>query len=201
MFASGQEADHRQAVKNYTFHGFTPWCAAGKRHAIRGREGENLSSANSKRDSSRLIKSRRYCPAHTIEIRASIEAIWTPINHFDAWGSWNPLYVESSGSFAVGGILHFTVALPGMKPQTGTATVVTVRPRELLEYQMLSLGGLLRAIRFIEIQRSGPDQYKLTNGEIMGGLLAPVFFRIFGKRIQLGLKGMNEALKELAEAR
>lgn len=134
-----------------------------------------------------------------MDICAPIETIWALIEDFDAWESWNPLYVESDGSFVVGGMLDFAVALPGMKPQKGRATVITVQSRELLEYRMTSLGGLARATRFIEIRQSGPGLYSVTNGEIMGGLLGPVFFALFGKRVRQGLQGMNEVLRQLAE--
>lgn len=138
-------------------------------------------------------------PQHLIEIRAPVERVWELLMDFNSWSRWNPLYVESEGTFAVGEMVQFAVQLPGMKPGKGTARVAEVRPKELLRYELSSMGGLVRATRFIELRQPEPGLCTVRNGEIMGGLLGPLLFLAFGERVRQGLQGMNEALKPLAE--
>ena len=141
----------------------------------------------------------RFCPEHTIEIRASIDKVWGIIANFNAWQGWNPLYVKSEGNLALGESIHFAVALPGLKPHEGSASVISLQVNKQVRYQMLSGGGLVKATRYIELTETEPGFCRVTNGEIMGGLLGPVLYLLVGKRVRQGLAGMNEALKDLAE--
>lgn len=130
-----------------------------------------------------------------IAIDAPVGKVWEVLERFGEWPAWNPLYVEARGEFAEGNVLEYSVALPGMKPQRGRATVLALRPAEYVRYQTVSLGGLVRATRFIELRPDGPDRCVLVNGETMGGLLGPLLFRAMGERVRQGLQGMNEALR------
>ena len=73
--------------------------------------------------------------------------------------------------------------------------------KERVQYQAQALGGLLRGSRYIAIERSGPEACAVVNGEIMGGLLAPIFAWCSVDRVRLGLQLMNEALQRVSEAR
>lgn len=144
---------------------------------------------------------RRNCAEDTIEIAASDAAVWELLSDFDGWEKWNPLYVETGGSLRVGETIAFTVALEGMKPRKGSATVLTVQPNTLLQYGTGAFAGLVRATRYIEIRPSGPERCTVVNGEHMGGLLGPLLYKLVGEKVRIGLKGMNEALRTLAESR
>lgn len=137
----------------------------------------------------------RHSVCHEIAIDAPVAAVWGTLERFGEWPAWNPLYREARGEFAEGNVLEYTVLLPGMKPQRGRATVLALRPAECVRYQTVSLGGLVRATRFIELRPEGPDRCVLVNGESMGGLFGPLLFRAFGERVRQGLQGMNEALR------
>ena len=139
-------------------------------------------------------ENRRYCARHSVEVSADPERVWADLENFAEWQNWNPLYVQSSGTLAEGNRIQFAVSLPGMKPQAGEASVIKVIPREFLQYEIKSLGGLVTAIRFVEIRQSGANCTTLTNGEIMTGVLAPLFFKCFGDRVRQGLENMNLAL-------
>jgi len=145
-------------------------------------------------------ETRRYCPRHSIDLDADPEKIWSILENFDAWSSWNPLYVKSSGSFEVGNSIQFAVALPGMKPHPGVAKVKCVVPREFLQYEIKSLGGLGLGTRFIEIRQIGPGKTQLINGEIMSGLVAPLLFKALGEKVRQGLENMNIALAAQLQA-
>lgn len=144
-------------------------------------------------------KASRCCPEDKIEISAPVEKVWSVLSDFNRWQEWNPLYVESKGNLAVGEILHFSVALPGMKPHRGNATVVALEPNKSIQYQIVSGGGLIKGTRYIEIVEVEPGLCTVANGEVMGGLLAPVLFKFLGERIRQGLEGMNVALKSIVE--
>lgn len=136
---------------------------------------------------------------HRIEIAAPPELVWDLVADYEGWPAWNPLYVATRGRAEPGGSLRFTVQLEGLKPQSGTAQVLTVRPGELLEYRIAGLGGLVRNLRFIEIEELSPTRCTVTNGEVIGGPLGGVLFRAMGAKVGRGLEGMNRALRALAE--
>jgi hypothetical protein len=138
---------------------------------------------------------------HRIGIQAPAEVIWELVYDIADWSRWNPLYAEASGNIHIGEKLDLAVVLPGMQPQKMQATVLEWVPNEQLHYQTMGMGGLVRATRYVEIERLAPESCIVANGEIMGGLLGPTVARAMGSRVYKALRGMNEALKEQAETR
>ena len=136
---------------------------------------------------------------HRIEIAAPAAAVWAAIADLDRWGTWNPLYVAASGAAKIGAELAMTIALEGMKPQKAAATIVTVEPERLLEYEIVNLGGLVKAFRYVEIEALGPDRCAVSNGEIMSGLIGNLLARLVGEKVRKGLEAMNGALKARVE--
>ena len=135
-----------------------------------------------------------------IEIAAPAAKVWHDVIDLDGWGAWNPLYTQASGKAELGETIAFTVVVPGMKPQKGKARIVAVRPNAWLHYEIVSLGGLIRAYRHIDLIELGPDRCAVTNGEIMSGLIGRLLGRLIGGKVAQGLQAMNEALKRRAEA-
>jgi hypothetical protein len=138
---------------------------------------------------------------HRIGIHTPPEVVWELIRDVDGWSRWNPLYAKASGSLHIGEILDLEVVLPGMKPQAAKATVLEWVPNEQLHYQTKGLGGLIRGTRYVEIEQLADESCIVSNGEIMGGMLGPTVARNLGRKVYKGLRLMNEALKETAEAR
>jgi hypothetical protein len=138
---------------------------------------------------------------HRIGVQAPAEVIWGLLYDIDDWSKWNPLYAEASGRIHIGEALNLTVVLPGLKPQKAQATVLEWVPNEQLHYQTVGLGGLVRGTRYVEIEQLAPESCIVANGEIMGGLLGPTLAHSIGGKLYRALRGMNEALKELAEQR
>jgi hypothetical protein len=138
---------------------------------------------------------------HRIGVQAPPETIWEIVSDLERWGEWNPLYPHASGQIRIGAPLEMTVQLPGLKPQPLRATVLEWVPNEQLHYQVTALGGLVRAIRYIEIEQLAEASCIISNGEIMGGLLGPSVAKSVQGKVFRGLRLMNEALKERAEAR
>lgn len=142
---------------------------------------------------------RGRCVGHRITIEAPPELVWDFVADFQGWSSWNPLYGDTAGTAEVGEPLRFTVHLAGMKPQRGKAVVRKVEADTLLEYAVSSLGGLVKAFRYVEIEELSPVRCRVVNGEIMGGLLGGLVYRAVRAKVGEGLKAMNEALQRVAE--
>ena len=138
---------------------------------------------------------------HRIGVQAPAEVIWELVYDIAQWSEWNPLYSQASGVVRIGEKLELTIVLPGMAPQKSRATVLEWVPNEQLHYQSTGPGGLLRGTRYVEIEQLAPESCIVANGEIMGGLLGPTVARSIGGKVYRAIRGMNEALKERAEAR
>ena len=72
-------------------------------------------------------------------------------------------------------------------------------PNEQLHWQLSFMGGMIRTLRYIEIETLAGHGCVVDNGEIFGGLMGPSLGRRMGRTVQRGFKAMNEALKDRAE--
>ncbi|VWX52796.1 SRPBCC domain-containing protein [Novosphingobium sp. 9U] len=159
-------------------------------------EGEGWEFSGACDDPGRL---RGRCVGHRITIDAPPELVWDFVADFQGWSSWNPLYGDTVGAAEEGERLRFSVQLAGMKPQKGQAVVRKAEADTLLEYAVSSMGGLVKAYRYVEIEELSPVRCRVVNGEIMGGPLGGLVYRAVGAKVGEGLKAMNEALKRVAE--
>jgi hypothetical protein len=137
---------------------------------------------------------------HRIGIQAPPEVIWQVIADLPAWEQWNPTYPKATGEIRIGGPLEVTLALPGQSPQVLRPTVLDWVPDEQLHWRLTLLGGLIRNIRYIEIEKLADTSCIISNGEIIGGLMGSSVARRLGRSIYRGFVAMNEALKVRAEA-
>lgn len=133
-----------------------------------------------------------------VTIAAPAEQVWAVLDAVDAWGSWNPLYVEAAGALRVGERLAFAVVLAGMKPQRASAMVQKVVPHRFIQYQTSNLGGLIRATRYIALLPAVAG-VEVVNGEILSGPIGRLLGRAVGGKVRIGLAGMNAALKTHVE--
>ena len=72
-------------------------------------------------------------------------------------------------------------------------------PNEQLHWELKMMGGMIKTIRYIEIEALGDESCIVNNGEIFGGLMGPSMGKRIGRTVRHGFKAMNEALKERAE--
>lgn len=135
-----------------------------------------------------------------IGIAASSEVIWDILADVPGWKDWNPLYPEASGVIRIGEPLRLVQALPGQKPETITPRVVDWVPYEQLHWANAAGGGLVKTLRYIEIEKLGDDACIFSNGEFYAGLLGPTVAKMMRKSIRAGFAGFGEAMKEKAEA-
>lgn len=158
-----------------------------------------MGTGNARAASAAPVPKGRHFAEHVIAIAAPPQRVWALLADFAGWGAWNPLYPETRGELTEGGTIAFTVRLEGLKPQQGQARVLTVEPGHFIQYQVRAMAGLALATRYILLEDDGAGAVRVTNGEIMGGLLGGLLYRAAGEKVRRGLEGMNLALKSLAE--
>ena len=135
-----------------------------------------------------------------IGIQAPAEVIWEIVHDLPAWAEWNPTYTAAAGEIRIGGTLVLTLALPGQPPQEIRPKVLEWVPGEQLHWQLTMMGGLIRTLRYIEIEARGPANTIVDNGELFGGFMGPSLGKRVGGTVRRGFRAMNEALKVRAEA-
>jgi hypothetical protein len=136
---------------------------------------------------------------HRIGVQAPPHAVWKIIGDLPSWKDWNPLYTSVEGSLGFGAPLKLTVVIPGSKPQTITPVVESWTPDELIHWRLKTAGGLLRSVRYIEIEKLTETGCIFSNGEIFEGFLARFLSKRVQARIKAGFTAMGEAVKARSE--
>jgi hypothetical protein len=136
---------------------------------------------------------------HRTGVRAPAETIWRMIYDIEAWPHWNPLYTKTQGVIRIGAPLELEVALPGQAPRVIRPVVLDWIPNEQLLWQVKMLGGLIKTIRYFEIEELAPGSCIFSNGEMFDGMLGPRVARRMRGPIRAGFQAMGEAVKSLAE--
>ena len=137
---------------------------------------------------------------HRIGVQAPAEAIWDVLDDLEGWQAWNPLYPKASGAIRIGAPLTLTLALPGQPQRVIQPTVLEWVPNEQLHWRLSLMGGLVRTVRYIEIDSLAEESCIINNGEIFGGLMGASVVKQSGRAIHRGFQAMGEALKARAEA-
>lgn len=137
---------------------------------------------------------------HRIGIAAPAEVIWDILADVPGWVAWNPLYTSASGVIRIGEVLNLTLALPGQKPESIAPRVLDWVPYEQLHWYSTAGNGLLKALRYIEIEKLDEDSCIFSNGELYSGLLGPFAAKRLRRPVREGFASMGEALKAQAEA-
>ena len=122
------------------------------------------------------------------------------ISDLESWEQWCALYPKASGEIRIGGVLEMTLALPGQAPQQIRPTVMEWVPNEQLHWKLSMLGGLVKTIRYFEIESLAEASCIVSNGEYIGGLMGPRLGKRMSRTIYRAFVEMNEALKARAEA-
>jgi hypothetical protein len=136
---------------------------------------------------------------HRNGVQAPPEVIWEVIADLKAWAEWNPLYPKAAGEIRIGSALDLTLALPGQTPQEIKPVVLDWVPNDQLHWKLAMAGGLVKTLRFLEIEKLADESCIVSNGEYFAGLMGPGLARRMGRTIYRGFKEMNEALKARAE--
>ena len=135
-----------------------------------------------------------------IGIQAPAELVWDILADLGRWHEWNPTYPQAAGQIRIGEVVTLTLALPGQPPQALTPRIMDWVPNEQLHWQLKMMGGLIKTLRYFEIEALGEASTVVDNGEIFGGLMGPSLGKRMGRSVRRGFQAMNAALKDRAEA-
>lgn len=138
---------------------------------------------------------------HRIGVNAPARILWDIITDFARWPEWNALYPKAEGEIRIGSVLTLTLALPGEAHRVIHPVVQDWVPEDQLHWRLSALAGLVRSVRYIEIDRLSETSCILSNGEIFEGLLGPMVAGRLRRAIRRGFNEMGEALAARAEAR
>jgi hypothetical protein len=134
-----------------------------------------------------------------IGIQAPAEVIWEIVYDLERWSEWNPTYPHAEGEIRIGQLITAKLALPDQPVQELKPKILDWVPNQQLHWQLSFMGGMIRTLRYIEIEPLADHGCVVDNGEIFGGLMGPSLGRRMGRTVQRGFKAMNEALKDRAE--
>ena len=135
-----------------------------------------------------------------IGVQAPAEVIWEIVHDLSRWHEWNPTYPRAAGQIRIGETLTLTLALPGQPQQELKPKVLDWVPNEQLHWQLSLMGGMIKTLRYIEIQPLVDEGCIVDNGELFGGLMGRSLGKRMGRTVRQGFQAMNEALKARAEA-
>lgn len=136
---------------------------------------------------------------HRIGVQAPAEVIWDILYDLARWKDWNPLYPRAAGDIRIGQTLSMTLTIPGQQPREIAPVVLEWVPNEQLHWKLSLMGGLVKTVRYIEIEQLAEASCIVSNGEIFGGWMGPSLAKQMGRSIHRGFREMNEALKDRAE--
>ncbi len=137
-----------------------------------------------------------------IAIQATAAEVWQVLMDFESYPDWNPLVRSIAGEKTPGSKLKVRLQLPGRK-------AVQVRPRLMalepeVEFRWLGhllIPGLFDGEHYFRIEKGAADGVRFVQGERFGGLLVPLFSKMFAEQTAAGFEAANLALKERVEAR
>ncbi len=137
---------------------------------------------------------------HRLGVQAPAPLVWEIVHDLERWPEWNPVYKQVEGRVGYGETLKLRVALPDQPDRDIVATVIDWSPNEALHWRVSMLGGLVRTIRYLEIEAMSETGCVFSNGEIFRGLLGPTVGRQVRASVKAGFTALGEAVRDRAEA-
>jgi hypothetical protein len=137
---------------------------------------------------------------HRVGVQAPASVVWDIVHDIERWSEWNPLYPEVSGRIAFGETLKLKLALPDQAERELLATVMDWTPNEALHWRTSHLGGLMRTVRYLEIETMTETGCIFSNGEVFSGLLSGSVVRQLRPSLKQGFAALGEAVRDRAQA-
>lgn len=135
---------------------------------------------------------------HRIGVAAPAAAIWPVLAELDRWPEWNPLYPRAAGSLSIGGELRLTERIGGREEEIAPRVVDWVPESQILWRRKIG-GGLVTALRYIEIEALSEEGSVFSNGELYDGVLAQRL--VGGRRARRdAFAAMGETVKARVES-
>ena len=107
---------------------------------------------------------------------------------------------KAAGELRIGEILELTVALPGEPHRQIEPVIFDWTPNDQIHWRLSMMGGLVRSVRFLELEVLGDASCIFSNGELFSGLLGGMVVNSKRRAIRKGFTAMGEALAAKAEA-
>ena len=136
-----------------------------------------------------------------VGVAAPPHVIWDLVSKLEGWPEWSELYTEAGGKLTIGEKLHFTFKLGDRPPQSVEGTVYDWVPEAQMAWKVSLYGGLVRSLRYVEIEKLTETSCILANGDYWTGLLANRMPRPLRRLAQHGFERMNQNAKRICEER
>ncbi|GAA1612790.1 hypothetical protein GCM10009789_78800 [Kribbella sancticallisti] len=146
-----------------------------------------------------------YAIAHTtvlhteIEIDASPEQVWQVLADRDAYPTWNPFMVSSTGELTVGSTITNVLKDTNGKETEFTPELLAVEPgKELRWIGRIGFGGIFDGEHSFRIEPLEGGRSRLIQEEKFKGIAVPFTVGMLNKTIKPQFEAMNEALAKRA---
>ncbi len=133
-----------------------------------------------------------------VGVRAPSERIWEVISDLPGWDRWNPVETAVEGTFAFGGPVALTEAIPGLPERRVTGKISDWQPNAQVVWTE-KRGFLFSNVRYYEIEELEPGSCIVANGFIFSGLRGEGFHDKNKKVIRAACEQIGEALRLTAE--
>ncbi len=109
------------------------------------------------------------------------------------------MYPKASGILRIGAKLSLTEAVPGQPHDDIAPEVVDWVPDSQILWRSKTLGGLVRRLRYLEIEKLTDDGCIFSNGEVYEGLGVRFMPKDLRRGLRRGFTELGEALKAKME--
>jgi hypothetical protein len=138
---------------------------------------------------------------HRIGIQAPASEIWQVLADLESWSAWNPLYPKAAGTLRIGAKLSLTEAVPGQPQDDIAPEVVDWVPDAQILWRDKTLGGLVKRLRYMEIEALSDEGCIFSNGEVYEGFGVRFMSKGLKNALRRGFTELGEALKATVEQR
>jgi len=110
------------------------------------------------------------------------------------------MYPQAAGTLRIGVKLSLTEAVPGQPPEQISAEVVDWVPDSQILWRHKTLGGFVRRLRYLEIEKLTDEGCIFGNGEVYEGFGVRFMSKGLRSALRRGFTGLGEALKATVES-
>ncbi len=137
---------------------------------------------------------------HRIGVSRPAAEVWAVLSELSAWKDWNPMYPEVSGKLLISAPLTVTEKV-GEHTETYPAVVAEWVPNTQLIWTRKTHAGLVRHVRYIEMEALSETGCIFSNGELFEGFAAQWLVPQGRRRkLKAAFRGFCEAMKARVEA-